>query len=270
MWISVIISKTSKNEIEDNTEIFQRRARIIEDIFNRNLALKKIKLQGVQKITITLTMEKDRDVIVGPMKGFSPVVNITKTFDPKLVKSLPDKEQNEMVLSIIENCLRESAKKFGWDFHSFDEIIDMVRQLDFKHSYLEWKLKPSKDRKYKAGVETEMNNESAKILIAFYSQDGVLIRKVNLINVRPDRFFIKHLMGEGKWLTSTEFELTDKKNEIHFKASVLSDKVDVYFTPINRDVNNVIDDLLLLSASTTDEQAISILREKIKDNQNEL
>jgi hypothetical protein len=73
-------------------------------------------------------------------------------------------------------------------------------------------------------------------------------------------------MGEAKWTDNANFELVDKKGEIHFKSSFLKESAEVYFTPINRDRNSVVDDLLILAASTSDAQALSILQERI-DNQ---
>src|SRR5690606_15769545 len=114
------------------------------------------KITGVRKIAITLTLEKDKNLILEPIKGFSPVVNITKTFDFRLFNTLADEEQNENLLSVIEHCLRDAAEKFGWTEKPFREIASIVRELGFKHSYLEWKLKSSKDKKHKAGVQVNM------------------------------------------------------------------------------------------------------------------
>lgn len=143
------------------------------------------------------------------------------------------------------------------------EIINEVRGLGFKQRYLEWKLKVSKDKKYKAGIEVEMLSEEAGIFIIFYTADDKIFKRIKLISVRPARFFILPLMGKAIWVNNTEFELVDKKKEIHFRASLLKGAAEVYFTPINRDANKVIDDLLILSASTSDKQALSLLQEKV-------
>lgn len=261
----MIASKLLKEEIEADTKVFREKSRIIEDIINRNLALRKVKISGVKKMTITLTLEKDRDFIMAPIKGFSPVINITKTFDFNLFNSSTSEKQNEIILSVIDASVNEAARKFGWHKKPLEEIINTVRELDFKHSYLEWKLKLSKDRKYKAGIQVDMLPEGATISIVFYSYDDLLIRTVSLIDLRPDRYFVTALMGECKWISNTEFELVDKKKEIHFKASLLKGAAEVYFTPINRDANKVIDDLLILAASTSNEQALSLLQTRIND-----
>ena len=249
-----------------DTTVFEGRSRIISDIINRHLALTKIKIPGVKKITISLTTEKDVNFIGAPMKGYSPVVNIRRTYDFNSFNSSSEENQNEMILSLIEYNINEAAKKFEWSIPNFTEIANEVRRVDFKQRYLEWRPKVSKDKKYKAGVEVEMLIDEARIFIVFFSQDDTLIKRVKLISVRADRFFIASLMGKAKWVTNTEFELVDKKNEIHFKASPLKDDAEVYFTPIDRDSNRVIDDLLILAASTSDEQALSILKEKFDKN----
>lgn len=229
MWIAIIVSKLTNEELQTDTTAFETRSPIIEDIVNRQLSLRKIKISGVQKITITLTIKNGRDSIVGPIKGFSPVVNIKKAYDFRLFNASSEREQNELIVSVIENSLREAAKRFTWDFERLNEVLSKVREFDFKNFYQEWKLKSSRDKRYRAGIEVETTTEAAKISTVFYSQDNVLIRKVSLINVRPSRYFIKPLMGVAKWVSNTEFELIDKRKEVHSKASPLSDKAELYF-----------------------------------------
>ena len=67
------------------------------------------------------------------------------------------------------------------------------------------------------------------------------------------------------WISNNAFELVDKRKEIHFEAFVFKTTADLFFTPIGRSTNDVIDDLLILSASTSESLALSLLKEKIND-----
>lgn len=259
MWIAVLVEDT-----DIDMRVFRGRAVVICDMINRQLALRKFKIPGIKKITITLTAMKDVDYITGPLKGYSPVANIRRTFDFGAFNTSSDERKNDLILNLIEDSIKRAAEHLSWNIKNFDHIANEVRRLGFKHRYLEWKLKRSESGKNKAGVEVEMLAEEARIYIVFYSASGQAIKQVKLIAVRPDRLFILPLMGKAFWLNHDEFELVDKRKEVHFNASLLKEDAQIYFTPMKRDVNEVIDDLLILAASTTDSVALSLLQEKIR------
>jgi hypothetical protein len=91
---------------------------------------------------------------------------------------------------LIEDSINETAIKFDWHSFNFGAIADEVRRLDFKQRYLEWKIKVSKDKKHKAGIEVEMLMKEARIFVVFFTSDDILVKKVKLLSVRPARFFI--------------------------------------------------------------------------------
>jgi hypothetical protein len=262
MWIALLMWDFSGIDSPVTNE-FADRSRIIEDQINRRIALRKAKIKGVKKIAITLTDESMIDYIGGPIKGFSPVVNIRKSYNFNLFATLDSTTRNEAILNLIRLCINEATKKFSWEIHWFEEIVDEIRASGFRSQYIEGKIKESKSKEYKAGVEVDMQLGCAVISIVFYSRENIVVRRAELIKVHPNRLFISPLIGDTKWLSDKEFEVVNKEREIHFKASVENGAVEVYFTPKSKNTNQLIDDLLISSITTSKEQIINLLEDKI-------
>lgn len=262
MWISILPgSESNLNAIS-----FFKKGNNITDIINRLLALERIKIKGVQKITISLGSEKGEDKIFPPVKGVSPVVNIMKwNYDFSEFNRSSEAKQNELILSLIDQSISDASMKFAWSFDSWKSIIEKVKLAAFRNSYWEWPPKISRDRKTKAGVEINGNEDECTIAIVFSNENDIPFKKIELIKTRPTRFFVSSLLGTAKWVSNNEFELIDKKEEIHFKASLNSEKAEVYFTPKNRKQDAVIDDLLIIASTTSSDLAISLLEKKIND-----
>ncbi len=263
MWIDILVYKQPDVESGSYIQILKGKSRIICDIINRQLSIIKFKIQGVQKIAIAFEEEEGINFLSKPIKGYSPVICIRKTFDFGRFNDLDDSDRNEMILSSIESDFNRIAKEFDFDVNLINEIISEVKRLDFKQRYIVGQLKNSRGKKHKAGIEVEMLMEETIISCVFFSNEETLIKKIKLISTHSSRFFFGQLLGGTKWINNTDFELLDRKREIHFRASVLKETAELHFTPSNRDVNAVIDDLLILSSSTSKEQAMSILQGKI-------
>lgn len=262
MWVALLISKFAEVPDLAKTE-FQGKARIIEDLYNRYLFLNKIKIPGVKKITITLFNEPGVDTVYGPVKRFSPVVNVNKSYDFELFSTLDSNEQNESILNLIQISVDKAGETFNWNLESFKWIPDEIKRLGFKNCFIVGKLKTSKDKFHRAGVEVDMQPNYALISMVFYSKDDSLLKRAELIKVHPNRLFITPFIGSTKWLNNKEFEVTNKEGEIHFIASFEDDNTEIHFTSKSKTEDQLIDELLISSVSTSKEQIIHLLKDKI-------
>lgn len=264
MWISLQIPTYSKLDSNLKSQ-FLGESRIVEDIYNRFLAEEKVRIKGVKKITITLTEEPDIYRISPPLKGFTPVVVAQKSYDFDQHFKLSADRRKWAILDFIQNCLKECAKKFDWDESVFTKVFSKVDQTGLAHRYYEIPLKASKDKSKMAGVEVEMLEEGALIQIVFLNEAQEIIRKVPIIKVHPNRMFVNQIVGNGKWVNNVEFVFSNKTGEINFKASIDEDNASIFFTSKSGDEDGLIDDLLFASVSTSKEQLLDILDDKVKN-----
>lgn len=264
MWISIYISKLTKEEMATDTTSFRMKAMVIEEIINRQLSLLKIKIPGVQKISITLTVEQNRDFIAEPIKGFSPIINITKSYDFKIFDLTPEYKKNEVVLSIIERLLSEAQKKFNWDKSLFKDVFKKIRDSEFCNVFIAGGLKSSKNKKFKAGIEVVSGIENAIVSIVFFNKDEEELKRFHLMKTKPSSFFINQLIGKSRWIGNEQFELVDKSGEIRFIASMTDDSPSLELNPKDNNQDRVIDNLLIISAESKVNTVISILKERLK------
>lgn len=263
MWIAVLVSDFA-NILLEQKKLFVGKSTIVEDIYNKYLALKKVKIKGVRKITITLETETGIDGIWAPIKGGSPVVNIRRLFAFDDFFNSTTNEQNEIIIQLIELSLSKAVSEFNWDKNIFSELGDKVRSQNFKQCYIEGKLKLSKNKLHKAGIEINMDQDYAKVSVVFYSSmNDSLIKRIELIKLRPSRFFINSFLGHSMWLNDHDFVVTNKTDEIHFKTTLLKDKADIYFTPVTRSKEKLVDVLLIYSAETDKNLAIDLINDDI-------
>lgn len=267
MWVALLISKFPQAPDVTRTE-FQGKARVIEDMYNRFLFLNKIKIQGIKKLSITLVNELGIDSIHGPVKGFSPVINIKRSYDFNLFSSLGAPAQNESILALIQTSVYKAGKEFNWNLQPFEAISAQIKSLRFKNCFISGKIKASKDKVYKAGVEVDMQPDHALLAIVFYSKEGILVKRVELIKVHPNRLFITPLIGSTKWLNNKKFEVVNKEGEIHFLASLEADTPEIYFTSKSKTQDQLIDELLISSVSTSKEQVINLMQGKYLNDHN--
>lgn len=261
MWIALLT-----HSLTSDVRPAQSKGHLICDIINQHLAEGKFKVKGIKKVTLTLTYEEGVNYFGLPIKGVSPVLNIQKSFDFDGFNLMTNARKNEAMLSLIEDLLTKALKSVGIDQAIFKAAIEEVRNRNFRQKTLLWKPKISKDKKFKASVEYELfPGEAIVLAVVFFDSYDSLICKVELIRTRPDFMFIAPYLGGAKWVTKSEFVLVDKSGELHFKACVDDCRSEINITPQNRTADAIIDSILISSAFTSDDQAISLLKQKIRE-----
>jgi hypothetical protein len=261
MWIALLT-----HSLTSDVKPAQSKGHLICDIINQYLGERKFKVKGIKKITLTLTYEEGRKYIIPPTKGLPPVMNIGQSFDFDSFNRLTNDQQNEHLLSLMEELLMEGLKTVNVATDVLKAAITEVRNRNFRQKTLLWKPKASKDKKFKASVEYELlPGEAIVLAIVFFDSSDSEICKVELIRTRPDFMFIAPYLGGAKWISKNEFELVDKSGELHFKACVDDCRSEMSIMPQKRTSDEIIDSILISSASTPDDQAVSLLKQKIRE-----
>lgn len=263
MWIAINIEKeTTKSDIVTD---FERKARIVQDLYNKILSEQKMKFSGVQKISISLSDEPDINFVNGPIKGISPVATLRKTYDFNRLINQSEFERKKEILILIHNSVTELGNKYEWNIDGFDHIFDLVLSMKFNHSYYEIPYKKSRGKNFQAGVKVEMLEDGAQISIMLESQEDSKVTSYPLIKTHPNRMFIKQIVGKGRWLNNDEYEMVDKSGEIHFKVSSERSKLELYFTPKTRSEDQLIDELLIAASTSSKRQLEYLIKNKIDD-----
>lgn len=263
MWLSINIEpETKKNDIINS---FQRKSTIVADLYNKLLADHKLKFTGVKKISISITSIQGVDFVGGPIKGISPVASIRKTYDFDKLELYSEDQIKLEILKLIQNSITELGEKFSWDTGPFDPLYNNIVESNFNHVYFEMPFKLSKDKFTRAGVKVEMHENYAEISMVFTkeSDDNFLI--LPLIKTHPNRIFISQIIGKGKWLSNDEFLVSDKLGETHFKGMISKKRIDLSFTPKTKSEDQLIDDLLISSPSSSSELIQNLLNKRIDD-----
>ena len=261
MWIDILLPVESRLKGEKKKE-FISVSRLVVDSYNRHLAKLKVKFSGVKKIAITLYDFGEFDFFGLPVKGI-PVICIDKTYNFEYFFSLKEAAQKAEILNLIQSCVKEAANRLEQGDEKIDQIKSIIEKEEFVNEYFEGKLKFSRDKQYKAGVFIKMHEDHADASVVFTDKDENEIARRHLIKIRPNRIFIRPLVGKSKWKTSEVFEVSDETGQIHFEANINNEDVRIYFTPKGQTEDELIDNILIASSQTDKEQVISLLNERI-------
>jgi len=262
MWISIHISKFSL--VPDIiTSNFRKKASVIEDLYNRFLLARKIRIQGVKKIAITLVEGSSSKQIKPPITGFSPVVNIQLCYDFESFQKMNLNDQNESILTLIHASLQDASRNFAWNFSGFEDIPEAIRKLDFRNCFLIGKMKTSKDKLLKAGVEVDVTTDYAKISMIFHSNDNVLVKRVELIRTHPIRLIFMTLIGKTAWLNDETFEMINKEKDIRFIVSLSDYKPAIHFSSNTKSESQLAAELLALSVYSHKDECIDFFKQTI-------
>jgi len=265
MWIAINVEP--ETQMTGLVNLFQERAMIISDLYNKLLSENKLEFKGVKKVSISVTSVPDIDFVVGPIKGISPVASVRKTFDFDKLSSLDDKFFKIEILKLIHDSILKLGEKFGWETKGFNKIYNVIFQSNLDHVYYELPMKASPDKSWNAGVKVEMLEEGAQISMEFLdSINSDRVINLPMIMTHPNRMFITPIINNGKWISNDEFEVTNNSGEIHFIGSFVKKKMKLVFTPKEKSEKGLIDDLLLASTATKKDLVIDMLKENLRRN----
>lgn len=261
MWISL---HTDSNVLDSDISFdFNKRARVIEDLYNRFLAKEKLQIKGVTKIVITLVSRPNVILIGRPIKGLIPIARIDRTYDFHKYESLNNSSKSLEILNVISDSINILCEELGWDADKFENAKEKVIELNFTNSYYEIAPKLSRDKKHRAGVKVDILDDGADISLIIEEVSSGDTLRLPLIKTHPNRMFIKQIVSRGKWIDNNEYSIENKSGEIHFKGLINTSSLKLSFTPIESSESQLIDDLLVAASTTGKEQVTFLIKNKI-------
>ncbi len=200
----------------------------ISDLFDRCLNLQ---MKGLSKIRIELTSAKNVMRISGPVKMF-PFVIMVKSFDFAHYDSLSKFERRKLLLETLYESITLICKELHYDLTPFTAAYEKVKELNYQNQFICNKLTLSPNKKYKAGIQIEVNEEVADISTVYFdSKTMQLYKQVNILNTIPHYMYMYELINKGSWIDGETYTVTDKSNQVQFVTSLKSNSVDIKLLP---------------------------------------
>jgi len=213
---------------EENRKQFNLDCNVVSHSFDRCLNLQ---IKGLVKIRIDLTSKNDIMRISGPVEGISVAI-IVKSFDFNLYDSLSKYERRKLLLETLYEAIQLMCKELKYNLAPFTATYEKVKELNYENKFVFNKLAPSPNRKYKAGIQIEVNETVADISTVYFDSKTMQpIKQVKIMNTIPHYMYIYEFMGKGAWTDNETYTVTSRRNQVQFVTSLRSDVVDMKFFP---------------------------------------
>lgn len=209
---------------DEESKRFTSKQNVVSDLYLH--FLDGYKPPKTSRISIILS---DFDYI----KGYSgSVLTVNAKFDIDFYRNQSDQDQNRMILDTIHRITALCAKEFNWDLSPFENAFKKVNEANFTFK-IELPAKLSRNKKYKASILVEKNEEEALIFALFYNNQNELIKEVELLKTFNWSGFYKQLVKKYKWFDNSSFGFSINKDQLIIKADLNEKKQKVLINPIN-------------------------------------
>lgn len=217
------ISLYTNYSAEEEKRIFSGvNRKVISDLYV--LYLDGFKPKGTSRISVTLGYDNWYDFY------FGSILSVRTKFDKDEFLEKDKTGKQKHILDTVHRIALFCAEKYNWETTSFEKAYQRV--LDSKFIYIaEGKRKLSKDKKHKASILLEKNDEFAAISTRFYDKEGYIVRQVELLKSFNDEMFYGGIIKNNKWFTNTEFGISNSSGELVIKASLEEIKAEVVINP---------------------------------------
>ncbi len=191
----------------------------ISSLFDRCL---NTHYDGLVKLRIDLSNKKNLYIFSKPTKN-SPICHIDKSFDFENYFTQNKLEKRKIILETLYGSFQEISYQLNYDLKPFTQAYEKVKTLNYVNKYIHGKLTFSRKRTHKAGIEIEINEQAAIISVVFTDKEENQIKKVKIVETLPHYMFIYRVINKGKWISSNEYQVSDKSGQINFVVK-LKDK----------------------------------------------
>ena len=189
------------------------------------------KFTTLQKIRINLFDDERKLTIYEPDK-ISPIAFIEKSFDFDYYFAQNKIERRKIILETLYEAIVALCEKAGYGLSPFTQAYEKVKELNYENRFIYNKLTSSPNRKHKAGIQIEVNEEAADISVVF--DTAKQLNNIKILRTLPHYMFIYRFIHKGKWIDNEHYMVSDKSGQVHFTASLTGGEATVEFTPKNR------------------------------------
>ncbi len=213
---------------------FNRGANTVSSLFDRCLSKH---YNGLTKLRISLIDKNDYYTFSEPSK-MSPIYHVAKTFDFDNYFAQNKLEGRKIILETMYDSITDMCQKLSLDLNPFTKAYKKVKELNYINKFMFKKLTFSQNRKHKAGIEIETNEDAATISALITDKDRKQIQKVELLKTLPHDMFIYSVIHKGKWISINEYQVSDSSGQINFIANMLG-KCDINYVPKNNTIEEL-------------------------------
>ena len=174
---------------------------------------KKYNLHDQGKINIYLNNKKNKGYEYSECLGIGSYYD--GQFDLDNYLSLPPKQQDDIVLSIIENSLLNLVTDHDIDKKPIIEAANKVRENNYHYTFELKASKYHKSRKYKASLLLTYKREWADLKLELVTKNNELIYKEILLD-KTFPFEVYHKYKKSRW-DGNRFIIFNTSDEISYE-----------------------------------------------------
>ncbi len=194
-------------------------ANAISSLFDRCL---NKQYKGLVKILIELTDKNIYYTFDKPSK-VSPFCHIVQSFNFSYYFAQNKLERRKIILETLYDSIKKMCQQLNYDLEPFTKAYQKVKELNYINKYIHGKMIFAKNRKHKAGIEIEVNEDVATISTLFTDKNNKPLLKLGLLKTLPHYMFIYRIIHKGKWISTSEYQVSDRSGQINFVAKLSGD-----------------------------------------------
>lgn len=213
------------------------------------------------KIAILIVDSHEKEMIIPPNR-LTKACAIYRHFDWGAF----DQESNQtnrykILLDWVLVILERESSRFDWPVEVFTTAYNEVVASGFLNEYYLLQPKSSPDRNHSASLSVRIDRECSIIFLQISNAKGD-IKKQEIVKIAQykDDFGIAESV---RWLDNNEIVVSNKDKELNFKYSLVSQTVEIFLDPKIHDEKYLQDELKLLSPSTSKEERLMIINNRI-------
>ena len=227
IYFEVVCSENSVN-YETIFRRFNFQANRITLLFAQNF---RKTINNLSKICVEL-VDFETDIKIFEPDKISPIAFIEKSFDFDYYFAQDKLERRKIILETLYEAIAALCEKAGYDLSPFTQAYEKVKELNYENRFIYNKLTSSPNRKHKAGIQIEVNEEAADISVVF--DTAKQLNNIKILRTLPHYMFIYRFIHKGKWIDNEHYMVSDRTGQVHFTASLTGGEATVEFTPKNR------------------------------------
>lgn len=240
--IQILGTSTNKKMKE-----FNEYSIFVATMFNSYLP-NNLKFGRIRKIVLELL---DTDLygssileIIGSEK--TSVCTIKKSLNFSVFFEMSSLEKKKLLTTQLYEALLKLSNEFEWSEHPFKQAFEKVVQVNFESQILFSKLKSNKSRNKQAGLYIDQDIGLATALVVFFNSEQEIVRKIEIFKISPHPIVYSQILANSRWINDTDFEIINNSGELHIVVSTLKDTPTIFFTPKNREVAGIMEELKFL------------------------
>jgi len=148
------------------------------------------------------------------------VAEVLTSSDLSAYWSAPVAGKKRMALDLLEHGLLAAASHFGWPKRPFEAARDCIVQKGYRNAQFWDRARWNPDRTFRAQVFYDFDVEEITVWAIVWNREGDEVAREQLVQLPPSDPVLVGSLGRFRWRDLATCELTDRKGESSWTASV--------------------------------------------------